>query len=298
MILFFNHPETVPGIDAPGAIEDAVSPQCHPAVSNRTRKADAGGYQGIADATALKSRLHVQQAQSRNLIALVSEEYRTGDLAVDLRHPALLASRLEIAQERGGHLSFVHFDAAVPPISVAVQDGLAGGDESHVAGPERSYPEWRRLPALQQFTHRIESRGQAAASGLIQALKASLYCCTLSLIEFFEFGAAFRSQMNQTSAAVNVMSHAPDPSATLKTPKHPTDEPRIQIQRPLDVIREARFPLRNFEEDPRFGQCQAGVKKVTVQCTDVSCEEPVERADRSNGILHHPIVRPLVALVN
>src|SRR5690606_5782608 len=82
-----------------------------------------------------RRRLDIEQAQLRDLVGLAHQEYRADDPAVTLRHPGLLAARIEIPGEAGEYLGDKRLERAIPAMFLIVDHALASGDPADVSDP-------------------------------------------------------------------------------------------------------------------------------------------------------------------
>src|ERR1700737_2767741 len=89
-------------VDMAGRDQHGVGPQRDLAIAPRAGEADALGDEPAADAEPARPGLDIEQAQFGDLLALLDEEYGTGDRTLALGDPAALAVGVEVLDEPGG----------------------------------------------------------------------------------------------------------------------------------------------------------------------------------------------------
>src|SRR2546426_7394349 len=86
-------------VQAARRVQLALRPQRELAIAGLPREADALVDQAAADTESSRVRLHEEQPQLGDGLRFTHDEDRTDDLAVPIRDPAALASRVEVIEE-------------------------------------------------------------------------------------------------------------------------------------------------------------------------------------------------------
>src|SRR6185295_14821986 len=79
------------------------------------------------------ARIDDQQAELRDLIALVDHEHRADALAVEFGDPAALAPSIEVLDEFGGDLGDERLERDVPAVFARVERAVRRRHPAHVA---------------------------------------------------------------------------------------------------------------------------------------------------------------------
>src|SRR3546814_12393901 len=96
-------------------------------------------------------------------LTAIDQEHRTRHHAGALGHPALLAPRLEVAEEGGRDLALQYLHRTAPAPAFGIEDRLARGDHSHVAGPQGAQGPARSFPAAYQLARQVQRLSQHRA---------------------------------------------------------------------------------------------------------------------------------------
>src|SRR5262249_42179017 len=143
----------------------AVRPERDLAIAHTARERRALAHEASAQPLAARRRLDVEHAELGDSFALrmLHQEDRADDLALLLRDPTALASRIEALEEVGHDARREGFVFVVPTVFARVEDRLARHDEAHVAGlviaeNDRRRRAWRRPERTLDVAHRLDDR--------------------------------------------------------------------------------------------------------------------------------------------
>ncbi len=271
-----------------------MGPERHLAVADRAGEGEAGAHQRIADAAAPGRRLDVEQPQPREPVALVGEDDRAGHGARQLGDPASVAALLVVAQETRDGVGDVVLQPAAPAIFLAVEDRLARGQEAEVACAEHANGE----PSLRG---RVEKRASPAQRrrevGLLRRRQRAQHpgdLLPLALVELGEHRPAGVGQRDRAAARVRVGGVADDPAARLEPRQHAAEEAGVHAQRPLQIDGQRPAAVRDLEQHPRLWQRELATQEARVQRPDAARVEPIEAANRGDGVFHPAALEYLV----
>lgn len=269
-------------VDPPCGGEDAVRPQHDLAVAGLPRKADAFLDKPAADPEPARLRLDDQHAQPGDRVAFLDDKHRADPHAILLGDPALVARRVEVAQEPGDDFGDIGFHLVIETVFLRIERAVAIDDPAHVAGAMRAQDKSRcrlAFPAEQlgDDPHRChETRLLAIGERRQQRADRRLR----GAVERFERVAALRGQRDHRLPAVLRRLAAQDQALPLEVAQDPRQIAGVEIEFAAEPRGGRAVALRHRLEYPALGQRKRRVEERLRQNAELLRVEPVETADR------------------
>src|SRR5215475_266356 len=282
MRLLMNELETGLFVDVTGGVEHAVRPQHDLLVPRLTGEAHAFVDQALADAHPPRARFDQQQAQLRHRLRLFDEEYTAGDPAAAFGYPAPLTFRIKVLDEFRGDLRDQRLELFIPTVLLIVEDAMPVRDPARVAGLMRA-DDVRdfllRLRAEQRFdgAHRFN---QAVLVRRREPAEHRLDLVVRARVELGERFPPFLRQGDDALAPVGFRRLSGDQAALLECGQQTAEVTRVQPQPDAQSGRRRFLALRQFVNNPGFGQGKLTFQDALAQHADFPRVEAVETPHR------------------
>jgi hypothetical protein len=121
-------------VDTARRKQDVVGPERQFSVPGLTREVDADGDESLADAKAANGWIDDQQPQPPDIGRFPHQKHRAQALSVAFGHPAPLAGRVVVGQERAGDLRHQRLELFVEVLLGGVERAVALDRPADVAG--------------------------------------------------------------------------------------------------------------------------------------------------------------------
>src|SRR5581483_7966614 len=132
-----RHAKARLAIQTPSRVELTVRPERNAPVACLPGKGDAFGHQARADPEATRRRLDEKETQLGDGLRLFDEEHRSDDFTAAFGHPAALALRIEVLDERRHDRRDQRLEPFVVAVFVRIENAVAMNHPAHIARPVR-----------------------------------------------------------------------------------------------------------------------------------------------------------------
>jgi hypothetical protein len=205
-----------------------------------------------------------------------------------LGDPAGFARRIEAVDEIGGDACHQRLEAPVPAVLAGVERAVAADHPADVAALRRPQQPGRSRGAVlaaEQLLDRPHRRQQLGPIGLAEGGEQAGDAVLAVLVERGEGALAGGSEAQVQVPGIVLGAHAPDQLAFLQAAQQPAEVARVEVEVAGKLGRGGPVAVREFPEQARFGQAEAGLGQPFLKHADAARVEAVEAADRGSGRL-------------